>query len=417
MEVLGIDIGFGFTKATNGKDTLIFKSLFGDANDLQFWMDFGKDSTADFYHVTVDGKSYFIGDLAEQQSNVLNFTLDQEKLITEFVKILALTSAGVFLKKESAINVPINIVSGLPIGHFKHNHERFNEILTGHHQVTYHRPDGKKTVKEIYINKVRMLPQPMGSILNLLMDDKGDIVNSELAKQKVGIVDIGFRTTDFTIMDRLRYIDRGSRTIDNGISKAFGIISNKLREKCGVGVQLYRLYQAVESGTIKMKGHGLNFTKIKDQVYTQLAANIANDIDRLWAEDWDIDAIVLTGGGSMALAPYLQPLIAGNVHPLTNGVDARLNNVKGYLKYGRFTWGEPANGKQEMTPEPDSAEQQTPISRRATQASLPRPEEPSPDVVMLMEEDPLVDDDALEEIEELVEENFTQQKSAGNFRL
>ena len=95
MEVLGIDIGFGFTKATNGKDTLIFKSLFGDASDLQFWMDIGSQSASDFYHVTVDGKSYFIGDLAEQQSNVLNFTLDQEKLISEFVKILALTAAGV----------------------------------------------------------------------------------------------------------------------------------------------------------------------------------------------------------------------------------------------------------------------------------------------------------------------------------
>ena len=27
MEVLGIDIGFGFTKATDGKETIIFKSI------------------------------------------------------------------------------------------------------------------------------------------------------------------------------------------------------------------------------------------------------------------------------------------------------------------------------------------------------------------------------------------------------
>ena len=82
MKILGIDIGFGFTKATNGRDTLVFKSLFGDASDLQFWMDFGPQGISDFFNVTIDGRSYFIGDLAEQQSNVLNFTLDQEKLIT-----------------------------------------------------------------------------------------------------------------------------------------------------------------------------------------------------------------------------------------------------------------------------------------------------------------------------------------------
>ncbi len=340
MEVLGIDIGFGFTKATDGKENLIFKSLFGDATDLQFWVDFGETSFSNYFNVTIDGKSYFIGDLAEQQSNVISFTLDQEKLITEFVKVLSLTVAGVFLKDSSSINVPINIVSGLPIGYFKHNHKRFNEILTGHHKISYLQPDGSKVVKEIYINKVRMLPQPLGTILNLLMDDRGKIVNKELAKQKVGVVDIGFRTTDFTIMDRLRYIDRSSRTMDTGISKAFGVISNKLREKCGVSVELYRLYRAAEQGTIKMKGHGLDFSKIRDQVYAQLAGTIVNDIDRVWAGDWDIDTIILTGGGCMELAKYLQPLISGNVIPIDINVDARLNNVRGYLKYGRYIWGE-----------------------------------------------------------------------------
>lgn len=341
MEVLGIDIGFGFTKATNGKETFIFKSIFGDATDIQFWADFGKDTLTDHLHVTIDGKSYFIGDLAEQQSSVLHFTLDQERLITNFVRILALTVAGMFCKKGGPINRPVNVVSGLPIGFFRQNHERFNEILSGHHTITYHSHDGRETTKEIYINKVRMLPQPMGSALNLLMDTNGRIIDRDLANQKVGIVDIGFRTTDFTILDHLRYIDRGSRTIDTGISKGFSVIANKLREKCGVGVELYRLYKAAEIGSIKMRGNGFNFTKIRDQVYSQLAGSIANEIDRQWADDWDIDTIILTGGGCRELAPYLQPLITGNVRPVDLNRDPRLNNVLGYIKYGHYVWGEP----------------------------------------------------------------------------
>ena len=342
MEVLGIDIGFGFTKATNGKETIIFKSIFGDASEIQFWADFGENSPTDHIHVSIDGKSYFVGDLAEQQSSVLNFTLDQERLITDYVRILALTIAGLFFKNNTPINVPINVVSGLPIGYFKQNHERFNEILTGHHTVTYHSHNGDKTTREIYINKIRMLPQPLGSILNHLMDENGKIVNEEMAIQKVGVVDIGFRTTDFTILDHLRYIDRGSRTVDTGISKGFGVISNKLREKCGVSVELYRLYKAAEEGTIKMRGHGFSFEKIRDQVYSQLAATIANDLDRLWADDWDIDTIILTGGGCRELAKYLHPLITGNVIPIDSASDPRLNNVLGYAKYGRYIWGEAA---------------------------------------------------------------------------
>ena len=341
MQVLGIDIGFGFTKATNGKDTLIFKSIFGEDADIQFWADFGKDTPTDHIHVTIDGKTYFIGDLAEQQSSVLHFTLDQEKLITDFVKVLSLTVAGMFLDDQGGpINVPINLVSGLPIGFFKQHHERFYELLTGHHRITYHAPDGQETTKELYINKVRMLPQPLGSVLNLLMDDNGKIINRTLANQKIGVVDIGFRTTDFTILDRLRYIDRGSRTMETGISKGFSVIANKLREKCGVNVELYRLYDAAETGSIKMRGNGFNFVKIRDQVYSQLATSIANDIDRLWADDWDMDAIILTGGGCKDLIQYLHPKITGNIIPVDFDVDPRLNNVLGYLKYGQYVWGE-----------------------------------------------------------------------------
>lgn len=353
MRVLGIDIGFGFTKATNGNDTLIYKSLLGDAADIQFWADFGDDAPTDHIHVTIDEQSYFIGDLAEQQSSVLHFTLDQERLLTDYVKVLTLTAVGMLLPNEASINVPVNVVSGLPIGFFKENHKRFNDLLVGHHTVTYHAPDGRQTKKEININDVRMLPQPMGSILNLVMDESGKIAKNDLAQQKIGVVDIGFRTTDFAILDRLRYLNRGSKTFDTGISKGFSVIANKLREKSSVNVELYRLYRAAETGTITMRGHGFSFPKIRDQVYTQLATSIADEIDRLWANDWDIEAIFLSGGGSRELSGFMEPLITGNVIPVDPGQDSRLNNVKGYLKYARHIWND---GDADASPEQKKSE-------------------------------------------------------------
>lgn len=363
QQVLGIDIGFGFTKATNGRDTIIFKSLSGDAADIQYWADFGDSQPADQIHVSIDGKSYFIGELAEQQSSAPTYTLDQDRLIAEYVRILSLTAAGLLIQ-NGMVNVPVNVVSGLPIGHFRRHHEQFRDLLTGHHSVIYHSPNGQSVSKSIYINKVRMLPQPLGSILNLLMDDHGRITQREVAAQKIGVVDIGFRTTDFCIMDRLRHIDRGSRTIDSGMSKAFGLIAQKLQEKCGVAVELYRLYQAVEEGTIRMRGKAVNFSAIRDHVFEQLAAGIAGEIDRLWAHDWDIDMILLTGGGSRELARHLRPLIAGNVVPLEPHTDSRLNNVFGYMKYGRFIWG---NGS--VAPSAEAAPVPQP-SERAAAASV-----------------------------------------------
>ena len=254
--------------------------------------------------------------------------------------ILALTAVGMLLPDKATSGVPLNLVSGLPIGFFKENHKRFNELLVGHHTVTYHTPDGQSTDKSININDVRMLPQPMGTILNLVMDERGKISEHDLAHKKIGVIDIGFRTTDLAIMDRLRFLNRGSKTIDMGISKGFSVIANKLREKSSVNAELCRLYRAAETGTISMRGQDISISKIRDQVYSQLAAYIAGEIDRLWANDWDIEVVFLSGGGSRDLANFLQPLIAGNIIPINPSQDLRLNNVKGYLKYGRHIWGD-----------------------------------------------------------------------------
>jgi plasmid segregation protein ParM len=342
MQTIGIDVGFGFTKATDGKQTIVFKSIYGDATEIQFWVDFQDRNLTEYFHVTMDGKSYFVGDLAEQQSDAVSFTLDQDRMIADFVRLFALTAAGLFLNKNQAGEEPLRIVSGLPVGFYKQYHDRFRDALKGRHAITYFSPDGSRMTKKMIIDAVQMLPQPMGSVLNLLMNEEGKITDTELAKQKIGVVDIGFRTTDYTVIDRLRYVEKSSRTMDTGISKAYAVIANKLRENGGVNVELYRLYEAVRKGTIKMRGQGFNFAKIRDQIYAQLATTIAGDMDRLWASDWDIDTIVLTGGGCQDLAAHLQPLITGNIRTAPSKNDVRLSNVEGYLKYGRYLWPQKA---------------------------------------------------------------------------
>ena len=335
MEVIGIDIGFGFTKVATRDEALIFKSLLGDPTDIQFRENIGDGAFIKNLHVTIDGRSYFIGDFAEQQSNVRRFTLDNDKLISEFVKVLALTAVGIYSDRHT----PVSVVSGLPVGYLADNRNRFFQILKGQHTITYHKPDGSETRKEIKIDKVQMLPQPLGSLFNLLMNGEGKATNMELAKKKIGAIDIGFRTTDFAILNQLKFIDRGSSTIEIGISTSFAEIANKLQEMCGINVELYRMYKAVETGTIKIRGQEYNISTIKDQAYSLLAGKIAGVINELWADEWDIDVIILTGGGSAELTKYLKQLIAGEIIPVENNIDTRLNNVQGYLKFGRYMWG------------------------------------------------------------------------------
>ena len=106
MEIIGIDIGFGFTKVTNGRQELVFKSVLGEATDIQFQEQVLEGVNGDDHlQAEIDGKSWFVGELAERQSNVRFFTLDQSQFIAQFAKNLALTATA----KMAAGFVPISI--------------------------------------------------------------------------------------------------------------------------------------------------------------------------------------------------------------------------------------------------------------------------------------------------------------------
>ena len=147
MEILGIDIGFGFTKATSGSQDLLFKSLLGEATDIQFREQMlpGGMSGEDHLQVEVDGKGYFIGELAERQSNVRFFTLDQGQFISKFAKVLALTATARLVKGF----IPVNLVTGLPIGAYRKHKDELARLLAGEHKVVLTDAAGRREEKSI----------------------------------------------------------------------------------------------------------------------------------------------------------------------------------------------------------------------------------------------------------------------------
>jgi len=332
MRPVGVDVGFGFTKATNGNEYVIFKSIIGEYTDIQFDFLLEDDQFEQNLQVKLGDNMFFLGELAEKQSLVKQYTLDQDKLVSEFVKILAISGVGMLTDEVETLNV----VTGLPVGYYRRDAKKIQEILRGFHKIEFLSNKSKGREKRLNIAKVKVVPQPMGSVFNLLFDEKGKVTNKKLVSQKIGVVDIGFRTTDFVLLDHLRYVERGSTTTDNGMSKCFGIIANKLRQKAGVSIELYRLYEAIFSGSIKIKGKEYNIVNLKERVYSHFASQIATDINRVWENDWDIDLIVLTGGGAKELFNYIKPLVEGNIILVESKSDPRLNNVMGYLKYGIY---------------------------------------------------------------------------------
>jgi plasmid segregation protein ParM len=176
-------------------------------------------------------------------------------------------------------------------------------------------------------------------LFNQMMNNMAEVTDKRFVQEKIGVIDIGFRTSDYTVADKTRYSERASRTTESGISKAFALIAGRLKEKTGTSIELYRLYDSVAKGSIKIRGKSIDLKPLIENAFSKLAAAIASEVERLWTDDWDIDLIIVTGGGGAVLGKYLQPLLQGEVLPLDPSTDARLNNVRGYWKYGTNVWG------------------------------------------------------------------------------
>ncbi|HDL52635.1 MAG TPA: hypothetical protein ENH32_01525 [Proteobacteria bacterium] len=162
------------------------------------------------------------------------------------------------------------------------------------------------------------------------------MLRGDAARQKIGIIDIGFKTTDFTVCKGLRHSERGSRTTDTGMAKAFQFIGESLREMSGVNVEIYRLYDTVREGSIKVRGAEYDIAKVKEDVFSRLAAAIVNDMERIWVDDWDLDLVLLAGGGGDALFEFIKPMVRGEIALLQTRDDPRMTNVSGYVKYARY---------------------------------------------------------------------------------
>jgi plasmid segregation protein ParM len=335
MEVIGLDIGFGYTKCTNGTRFLVFKSVFGEVTEAQFREQLLNEvPDEEHLQIELDGRAYFVGELAERQSTERYFTLDQGQFISEFTRVLSLCALARMVDRQE----PVKVVVGLPIGHYARHRADLATILKGQHDVGVVSRGGERTQTVVRVAELRVVPQPFGTVMNIMLNDVGEVKDKRLLSQKMGVIDIGFRTADFTIADHTRYSERGSLTTESGISRAFATIAAKLQETSGVNIELYRMFDAVDRGTIKIHGKRYDLKRITEQAFSQLAGKIAADATRLWASDWDLDAIVISGGGGAVLAPYLQPQLKGEVIALEPGKDARMNNVRGYVKYAKRLW-------------------------------------------------------------------------------
>lgn len=321
---VGVDLGYGYVKTTDGEKEHVFPSVVGMGHDIKYRSDLSSHNRLlENLMVSVDGKKYFVGDLAIRQSEIAARSLDQNRVEDRNVKVLLLTALGLYTEHE---NQSINMVTGLPTNYYASYKEAWIGTLRGSHRVVFHL-GGAEREKALSIDRLRIVPQPFGTLYDRVLDDKGGILDEDMARLKVGIIDIGFKTSDFAFADGLEFIERMSSSSATALSSAYAIIAGRLREEMGIDKENYELDKIVERGEIRIAGRSHDISRIKREAFERVATKIITEVDSLW-DYRDLDLILITGGGGQALSEHLLAEFR-NAALVDN---PQLANVRGYLK-------------------------------------------------------------------------------------
>lgn len=325
-EILAVDIGFGYSKGMTAKARTCIASLVGPAEDIRFESDVIAENGQGIA-LEVNGRAFFVGEQAEVQSASQFQTLDVTRTGSPEQKALFFAVASELIPT----NVDqVAIVTGLPVGDYNDRSKAaLQEMLEGEHEV---KRRGKRT-RHFEVKGVYLMPQAFGSLFALVLNKRGELVDNDLAGARVGIVDIGMHTTNFILVDRLRYVEVGSDSITTGMAEALQKVAKDLKREYELNwtLQLGKVDRAVRDRAVEVSGVPTNIAGLVQPHLEAVADTIISRARTLWGPAADLRAVILTGGGSQELAPYIRKVY---VHARTVGGDPQYANCTGYLRAG-----------------------------------------------------------------------------------
>lgn len=333
--IVGLDIGFGFTKASNGHRQWLFKSVAGRPPENMPPLTRAV-AGEDFYtqDIELDGERYLVGESAERFAPQRAAALEQDDLL----KITARPCGLAALARMAAGNGPISVVTGLPVSYFRDYHQKLAHLLLGWHEIACSDGHSGRISRRFHVERIRVIPQPFGSVYALLLNDLGRVVRPALTRQRLGVVDVGYRTADFCICDQTRLADEGLGSSDEGMFGAYQRIADAIEQASGRRIELFRLHEAIAAGSITVDDTVFDLSGICSREFARLAATLGTRLRKIWDMEHDLDGVVITGGGGAVLEPYLRKVLPGRIIGSKKAADARLGNVRGYWRYGVQLW-------------------------------------------------------------------------------
>ncbi|MBI4828661.1 MAG: ParM/StbA family protein [Nitrospinae bacterium] len=308
MTTVGVDVGYGHTKIVRACGREIIRSIAGPMDGRMTAT--GLKSTVDV--VELAGEKWLVGDCALIHSPRPGVIRDRDWLDSQVWRALMTRALRGMNREGGAV-----IVTGLPVTFYQRDRVKMTAAV----RAAWGGSDGSLIVK--------IIPQPLGSVFAAMLDDKGRVARPEIAKARIGVLDVGHYTTDLFTVAGLEPVERQMETLPGGVASAHDHIARDIEDSTGWRPDAAQVDQAARTGAIRVAGQSMDISQIAARRFAELAAEIEAQVRTVWKSGADLDLVILTGGGAAALKGYLK--LYRHAVAVAN---AEFSNAEGFYKLG-----------------------------------------------------------------------------------
>lgn len=344
-ELFALDLGNKQTKLQDEKGTYVAPSSLLNERELESFFSNGKLKDLDLYQISAEEEKYFWG------KGVLRYTQDQltdtlgfegRYNRAEYKRLAALSLAKLAKEYPQAKDgiLKVDVVAGLPTGDY--TMENIKAVINTLKRQYLVQVNNEPI--NVRVENVEILPQPIGTLYDLLLDDHGYLKQNDIENKRFAVADIGGGTVllDQIISEENGFrFDTSNRTqSEAGANELYTRIAQKLNSKYGINSDIHLIEVSVRQG-IKSKKFSyrqssnniIDMTEIVDAEIQYYSQRLVEMINSSFKNLSSVDELVLTGGGASIINQrLLDDQITNTKIRITDNPE--LANVHGFYKYG-----------------------------------------------------------------------------------
>ena len=156
MQCVGLDIGYGFVKVTDGEYGYAFPSVIGTGHTKTIYRTSTQVERINDLRVLIDNQIYFVGKAALRHSRFAIRDLSDMRSQNEELKVLFFSALSFFCQEK---HNRFKVVTGLPPGRMHMADDLINRFVREHMVSIYRGRTYQETV--ISIDDLDVVPQPV----------------------------------------------------------------------------------------------------------------------------------------------------------------------------------------------------------------------------------------------------------------